>query len=84
MTKDVTPARLRLMRERTGMTQGEVANLLHISQQSYSAYETSRVPPATSSAPASRASRCLSGPAITSTRFDLPSPCGNTTVPRTI
>lgn len=46
MTKDVTPARLRLMRERTGMTQGEVANLLHISQQSYSAYETSRVPPA--------------------------------------
>ena len=44
---------------------------------------TSSSPP-TTSAPASSASFCLSGPAITTTRFDLPRPCGSTTVPRTI
>ncbi len=36
------------------------------------------------SAPASWASRALSPPAMTATRFDLPVPCGRTTVPRTI
>ena len=40
--------------------------------------------PATVSAPASVASFCLSGPAMTSTRLVLPRPCGSTTVPRTI
>src|SRR3954469_14905214 len=40
--------------------------------------------PPTKSAPASRASWNLSPPAITRTFFDLPSPCGRTTVPRTI
>src|SRR6202050_4763256 len=40
--------------------------------------------PPTKSAPASCASRTFSPVAITSTRFDFPSPCGRTTVPRTI
>src|SRR5579862_5106128 len=40
--------------------------------------------PPTKSAPASCASFTFSPLAITSTRLDLPSPCGNTTVPRTI
>src|SRR6201988_778329 len=40
--------------------------------------------PPTKSAPASCASRTFSPLAITSTRFDLPRPCGSTTVPRTI
>src|SRR4051812_42495795 len=40
--------------------------------------------PPTKSAPASRASWNLSPPAITRTFFDLPRPCGRTTVPRTI
>ena len=40
--------------------------------------------PPTTSAPASSASRCLSGPAMTSTRLLRPRPCGSTTVPRTI
>src|ERR1700685_4095666 len=40
--------------------------------------------PPTKSAPASCASCTLSPLAITSTRFDFPSPCGRTTVPRTI
>ncbi len=44
---------------------------------------TSSSPP-TWSAPASCASRCLSGPAMTSTFLVLPRPCGSTTVPRTI
>src|ERR1700741_565818 len=39
--------------------------------------------PPTNSAPASVASRCFSPLARTSTRTDLPSPCGNTSVPRT-
>src|ERR1044072_7530992 len=39
--------------------------------------------PPTKSAPASSASRSLSPWAITSTVFDLPSPCGKTIVPRT-
>src|SRR5690242_6576583 len=39
--------------------------------------------PPTKSAPASSASRSLSPCAITSTVFDLPSPCGKTIVPRT-
>ena len=41
--------------------------------------------PPTRSAPASWASLSFSPEAITRTRFDLPpSPCGSTTVPRTI
>src|SRR5580700_10937372 len=40
--------------------------------------------PPTKSAPASCASQTFSPLAITSTRFDFPSPCGSTTVPRTI
>ena len=40
--------------------------------------------PPTTSAPASCASFCFSPPAIASTRLLLPSPCGRTTVPRTI
>ena len=40
--------------------------------------------PPMKSAPASGASFCLSASAMTSTVFDLPSPCGSTTVPRTI
>ena len=44
---------------------------------------TSSSPP-TTSAPASSASFCFSAPAIASTRLLLPSPCGRTTVPRTI
>ena len=39
--------------------------------------------PPTKSAPASSASLIFSPCAMTSTRFDLPSPCGSTTVPRT-
>src|SRR5271166_2214250 len=39
--------------------------------------------PPTNSAPASVASRCFSPLARTSTRTDLPRPCGRTTVPRT-
>ncbi len=39
--------------------------------------------PPTKSAPASSASLTFSPCAMTSTRFDLPSPCGSTTVPRT-
>ena len=45
---------------------------------------STRSSPPTWSAPASWASRCLSGPAMTSTDLVLPSPCGSTTVPRTI
>src|SRR5436190_2360597 len=46
-------------------------------------FSTTSSPP-TKSAPASVASRCLSPPAIASTFLLLPSPCGRTTVPRTI
>src|SRR5581483_1264095 len=46
-------------------------------------FSTSSSPPKMS-APACSASRTLSPLAITRTFFDLPSPCGRTTVPRTI
>ena len=46
-------------------------------------FSTISSPPA-KSAPAASASRILSPEAMTKTFFDLPSPCGSTTVPRTI
>src|SRR5436305_3411772 len=46
-------------------------------------FSTSSSPP-TMSAPASCASFCFSPPAMARTRLLLPSPCGRTTVPRTI
>src|SRR5215831_18176895 len=52
-------------------------------QLSFWIFSTISSPP-TMSAPAASASRCFSPVAITRTFFDLPSPCGRTTVPRTI
>jgi hypothetical protein len=45
---------------------------------------STRSSPPTKSAPASSASLIFSPAAKTSTRIDLPVPCGSTTVPRTI
>src|SRR5215467_5458281 len=52
-------------------------------QLSFWIFSTISSPP-TMSAPADSASRTFSPPAITRTFFDLPNPCGRTTVPRTI
>src|SRR6266404_5977482 len=52
-------------------------------QPSFWIFSTISSPP-TKSAPAACASRTFSPLAITRTFFDLPSPCGSTTVPRTI
>src|SRR5215470_14354536 len=52
-------------------------------QLSFWIFSTISSPP-TMSAPAASASRTFSPLAITRTFFDLPSPCGRTTVPRTI
>src|ERR1051326_516008 len=52
-------------------------------QFSFWIFSTISSPP-TMSAPAASASRTFSPLAITSTFFDLPRPCGRTTVPRTI